>query len=272
MMTALLIVFFTWASASLGAIQPPPMASPGQGDAPTITVMTYNIHHCNPPSKPGLIDVEAIAAVIRRESPDFVALQEVDVHTVRSGEGLHQARKLAKLTHMHFHFEKAIDYQGGAYGVAVLSKYPIRRAFGFALPMDEGRSGEPRAVAAAEVTLPTGKRVTFASTHLDLHPEHRKLQAEKIVAELGHHGHPVVIGGDFNAVPGSPPIEIMEGAFANTCVAPDCPGTIPVDHPSRVIDYIFYGPSNGFEVVDHRVIHETYASDHLPVVARLQLL
>ena len=99
------------------------MASPGQGDAPTITVMTYNIHHCNPPSKPGLIDVEAIAAVIRRESPDFVALQEVDVHTVRSGEGLHQARKLAKLTHMHFHFAKAPSMisMGGEPGTALKS-------------------------------------------------------------------------------------------------------------------------------------------------------
>lgn len=237
----------------------------------TLKTMTYNIHHCNPPGEPGLINIEAIAAVILRESPDVVALQEVDVHTLRSGKGLHQARELAELTNMHFHFEKAIDYQEGEYGVAVLSKHPIKRAFGFALPMAEGLSSEPRAVAAVEIELPTGKRITFASTHLDLHPEHRKLQASKIVAELGHSNNPVIIGGDFNAVPGTDPINIIEGTFQSTCVGMGCPGTIPVDKPARIIDYIFYRPSDKFEVVDHRVIDETYASDHLPVVATLRL-
>src|SRR5512145_1706973 len=46
-----------------------------------IRVLTYNIHHCNPPSSPGVIDPEAIATVIRQQQPDLVALQEVDIRT-----------------------------------------------------------------------------------------------------------------------------------------------------------------------------------------------
>jgi endonuclease/exonuclease/phosphatase family metal-dependent hydrolase len=52
----------------------------GCGEKPQSTpsdilrVMTYNIHHANPPSKPNVIDVEAIATIINKESPDVVAL------------------------------------------------------------------------------------------------------------------------------------------------------------------------------------------------------
>src|SRR5690606_5314191 len=38
------------------------------------------------------------------------------------------------------------------------------------------------------------------------------------VAELGHSSNPVIIGGDFNAVPGTDPINIIEGIFQSTCV------------------------------------------------------
>lgn len=246
--------------------QPPPTEWTGT----ELKVMAYNIHHCNPPSKPGDIDVAAIAKVILDESPDLVALQEVDVHTLRSGKGLHQAKALAELTGMHYYFRRAIDYQEGQYGIAVLSKFPIEDTLGFALPMVPGVGGEPRAVAAVKVKLPDGQLLTFASTHLDLNA-HRVVQTEKIVAELAGSNSPVIIAGDFNDVPGSEPINVMDRAFQRTCVGGNCPGTIPVERPNRVIDYIFYRPLAGMKVVEHNVIAETYASDHRPVVAVLQL-
>ena len=48
-----------------------------------LTVMTYNIHHGAGADKK--IDLNRIAAVIQGESPDIVALQEVDCRTRRSG-------------------------------------------------------------------------------------------------------------------------------------------------------------------------------------------
>lgn len=62
-----------------------------------VTVMSYNVHHCNPPSKPGLIDVDAVAAAIRKQNPDIVALQEIDVNTNRSGK-INQAVLLSEKT------------------------------------------------------------------------------------------------------------------------------------------------------------------------------
>jgi hypothetical protein len=57
--------------------------APGSQAGNKLRVMTYNIHHGNPPTKEasGEIDLEAIVAAIRKEAPDLVALQEVDVHT-----------------------------------------------------------------------------------------------------------------------------------------------------------------------------------------------
>jgi len=75
----------------------------------SISILSYNIHHANPPSKPGVIDVSAIANVIDRQQADLVALQEVDVHTARSGKALHEAEEIARLTGMKVFFAKAIN-------------------------------------------------------------------------------------------------------------------------------------------------------------------
>ena len=153
-------VFFKIAILACLCTLPAFSAQPGStGPGGRLKVMTYNIHHCNPPSLPeGQIDVPAIAKVINEAQADLVALQEVDVNTERSGKGKNQARELAKLTGMHFYFAKAIDHQGGDYGVAVLSKFPLLDSLHLPLPLPEGVKGEPRTVAAVKVRPPGEKR------------------------------------------------------------------------------------------------------------------
>ena len=138
-----------------------------ESDSSELRVLCYNIHHCNPPSKPGLIDMDAIAKVINHSKPDIVALQEVDVHTGRSGSGLHQAKELARKTGMQSYFAKAIDYDGGEYGVAILSRFPMESTMKFELPTSAGTNGEPRVLATAGITLPGKEKIRFAGTHLD---------------------------------------------------------------------------------------------------------
>ena len=59
------------------------------------------------------------------ERPDIVALQAVDQNTGRSN-GVDQAAALGKLTGMKAVFSRAIDFDGGGYGNAVLTKLPVR--------------------------------------------------------------------------------------------------------------------------------------------------
>lgn len=242
-----------------------PWAAHAQQD--TLKILAYNIHHANPPSKPGFIDLPAIARVINASGADLVALQEVDVRTTRAGADSDQAAELGSLTGMYAHFVKAIDHQGGDYGVAILSRFPLLDQGGEHLPMAEGTGGEPRVVAYVTVEPVAGKPVTFANTHLDLKPENRALQAKRIAERLTEIPHPIILAGDFNAEPNSEAIGILDRHFKRSQIPNGY--TIPVDKPTREIDYIMYRPANGFKVVRHVVINEPYASDHLPVYVEL---
>lgn len=228
-----------------------------------LKVLTYNIHHANPPSKDGFIDLSAIAKVINESGADLVALQEVDVHTQRSGKEVDQAAELGRLTGMNHFFVKGIDYEGGEYGVAVLSRFKILKTDSLRLPMKEGIGGEPRVLALITVKPAKGKKMVFGSTHLDLKSETRVLQAEAITAHLQKLNLPVILGGDFNAKPESQEIGVFDQHFKRSSIPNGF--TIPVTKPNREIDFIMFKPEDRFKVVKHEVIIEQYASDHLPV-------
>lgn len=99
-----------------------------------IRIMTYNIYGARATSPANAADLDALAEVIRRQDPDFVTLNEVDVFTNRTGKDVHQARDLAAKLGMEWHFSKAIDRDGGEYGDAVLSKHPIIETRSYRLP------------------------------------------------------------------------------------------------------------------------------------------
>jgi endonuclease/exonuclease/phosphatase family metal-dependent hydrolase len=234
-----------------------------------LTVMSYNIHHANPPSKPNFIDIDAIAAVINQQKPDIVALQEVDVNTGRSG--INEAVILAEKTKMNFYFAKAIDHDGGDYGVAILSRHTLSNGTTHKLPTLAGTNGEPRVLATANITV-NGKQLTIACTHLDAQRSdtNRVLQINAIMDILKNEKNPVIIAGDFNATPGSAVINTLDKFFIRTCLQ-NCSFTIPQVTPTKEIDFIAFKPGSAFTGQSHQVIDEKYASDHLPVVAVLRV-
>ena len=240
------------------------------GKSKVIKVMTYNIHHANPPSKAkdSVIDLKAIADVINKAKPDLVALQEIDVHNARAGMDVNEAAVLGKLTGMNYHFTRAIYYRGGEYGDAVLSKFPIVDSMDYHLPKIEGTNEETRSLCMIKVMLPGKKQIYFASTHLGLTKESRVLQAEKLSGIIKSLSLPLIIAGDFNATPESETIKVLDSVLTRSCKS-GCPFTIPTIHPKHEIDYIMYTPSDNFKVLNHETIAETYASDHLPVIASL---
>lgn len=235
----------------------------------TLRVMTYNIHHANPPSKPDSIDLAAVAAVINRCKPDLVALQEIDVNNRRSGKELNEAAALANLTGMHPLFVKAIDYEEGAYGVAILSKWPLQKTDSLKLPMAADSKGEPRVLAIIKIEPKPGRPIVFASTHLDLKEQNRLLQAEAIVNKLSAYTDPVILGGDFNALPSSDVINHFDKYFLRSKTSGNAAFTIPEVNPNREIDFIMFKPQTYFRPIKHEVIREPYASDHRPVMVEL---
>src|SRR5688572_9491457 len=107
----------------------------------TLRVMSYNIHHGEGLDK--RLDLERIAEVITDASADIVGLHEVDRGCERTQKRDLPA-ELAQLTGMKVVFEKNISYQGGEYGNAVLSRFPIKSSKNTHYKML--RAGEQRGV------------------------------------------------------------------------------------------------------------------------------
>src|SRR5688572_31668602 len=91
----------------------------------TFRVMTYNIHHGE--GMDGKVDLERIAALIQNEQADIVALQEVDKGVERTARR-DLGAELARLTGMQCVFSNNYHFQGGEYGNAVLTRFPIKQA------------------------------------------------------------------------------------------------------------------------------------------------
>lgn len=233
-----------------------------------LRVLTYNIHHGE--GIDGRLDLERIARVIRSAEPDLVALQEVDNRTTRTGQ-VDQPAELARLTGMHVAFGGNLDYQGGKYGNAVLSRYPIARQRNHLLPrLDEG---EQRGVLEVEIELPRGHpRLLLLATHLDhRRGDRERIASAKVIKELIGKAadRPAILAGDLNDVPQSPTLAEFSKLWQNSNKEP-LP-TIPVREPGRQIDYVLFRPAERWKVIETRVLDEPVASDHRPLLAILEL-
>ena len=67
------------------------------------------------------VDIARVAEVILQSAPDVVAVQEIDSVTERSGK-VDVLSELGNKVGMHALFASAIDFQGGKYGIGILSK------------------------------------------------------------------------------------------------------------------------------------------------------
>jgi endonuclease/exonuclease/phosphatase family metal-dependent hydrolase len=231
---------------------------PAWAEPPVLRVLTYNVHHGE--GTDGRLDLERIAKVIKATSPDLVALQEIDRNTKRTG-GVDQAATLAKLTGLHVAFGKAIDFGGGEYGLAVLSRFSIKAAKVHPLP---GRKGQEARIVLATRVEPGGglPPVDFLCTHFQHDdPETRAKQAAKVNELFGTAAGPLILAGDLNAVPDSEPIRTIGTAWMSAT---------PAGAPRSQIDYVLFRPAKLLKVVEAKVIEETVASDHSPVLAVLE--
>lgn len=225
----------------------------------TIRVAAYNVKHGL--GMDSVIDLERIADVLRPLDADVVTLQEIDVGAERSG-GVDQARRLGELLGMTAHFGDFMPYQGGEYGMAVLSRLPVLGVENHRLPDGD----EPRS-ALEVVVLPSvsGAPVSVVGIHFYRTPEERLAQADSLSALLEDRRHPVILAGDFNSQRGDIVMRALDEAEWFVVDKDGPPDTFPSDAPAREIDFFMLRPGSAFEIVEHRVVEETVASDHRPL-------
>ncbi|TKK65120.1 endonuclease [Ilyomonas limi] len=236
--------------------------------AQTIRVLAYNIHHGEDVN--GKLNLQQIADVINKANPDVVALEEVDSMTNRTNK-VDQLKELAALTNMQYFYGKNMDYDGGGYGVGILTKWPITRTFTTRLP--NFPQSEPRVAATVEVQLKDNKSFLFTAIHLDYvrNPAERIAQAKKLQEVFFAIDTPSILAGDFNAQPDETAMkDIIFSMYDET----DFTGhslSFPSDEPKIKIDYVLVSKNHHWEKQHYEVIDEKVASDHRPVLSVVQL-
>lgn len=232
------------------------------GEQQDLRVLSYNIKHGL--GMDGRIDLERIARVISEAHPDLVALQEVDRNCKRSREQ-DVAAELGRLLNMRHAFGKTMDHDGGEYGLAVLSRYPIEQSRHHRLP----DGAEPRC-ALEIVVRPDGMRtpLSFVCIHTDWADENSRLaQVAALLEMLRERAGPVILAGDFNGERTDKSMQLIARA-GWTILDTHGAKTFPSDNPQVEIDFIALRGFDGISSACH-VIGEPLASDHRPVCAAI---
>jgi endonuclease/exonuclease/phosphatase family metal-dependent hydrolase len=241
-----------------------------------VRLLTYNVHRCVGTDR--RLDVGRVAEVIAAQSPDIVALQEVDVGRARTG-GVDQAHRIAQRLGMAFHFNAAFKVEEEQFGDAILTTLPERLVKAGALPgHPRFPQLESRGALWVEIETPAGV-LGVINTHLGLVPREQRLQAAALAGkdwvEGAAPGAPLVLVGDMNATPRNAAYRILAARMAEarraapfSHRAPTFPSTFPV----LAIDHVFANEAVVVDAVRTSLDPlSRLASDHLPLIVDLSL-
>jgi endonuclease/exonuclease/phosphatase family metal-dependent hydrolase len=233
-------------------------------------VLQFNIHFGI--SRSGELDLARLAAEIEAVHPDVVSLNEVDRGTQRS-RGTDEARALADSTGLRLVYGPNLPWQGGLFGNAILTRFPVVRRSNHPLPVNGGL--EPRGLLTTTLRV-DGHEVSFWSTHLTDGPvgeTSRTRQAEVIADLLARTPGPTILAGDLNSLPDDVPVRILRQYLldAQEEGGTGLGATVPETSPRDRIDYVLY--DDAFVVVpgSTRVLPSA-SSDHRAVFTELALL
>lgn len=193
---------------------------------PGLRLMTYNVH--NGVGLDGRRDHDRTGNVIAAARPDFVAVQEVDSLTLRSGQ-TYVLGDIARQAEMIPIFAPAIPLDGGGlYGIGLLVGH---------LPDSTSRIPLPGCEEERMLLIADYPDYAIACTHLSLTPADALESAAIICREARARApRPMVVMGDLNSLPLSQVVDSLRAVF-EIVSAPDLP-TFPADTPRQCIDYL----------------------------------
>jgi len=253
-----------------------------------VRLVTFNILHGRSPER-SEVDIDVFADAIKTLDADVLALQEVDRNQDRSGRADLTAVAAEAMGADHHLFVAALAGSPGAtwtaatgaeqpdsaaYGIALLSRYPVTSWEVIRLPVVPGPAPmrfpgrrmptlvreEPRVAMAATIDSPLGA-LTVATTHLSFLPWWHGHQLRALIRALRASPRPLLLTGDLN----------MSAAKAARISAlrplgDECP-TFPVESPTAQLDHVL---ADGFTGRAHASVRQLPVSDHLALVVDIE--
>lgn len=218
-----------------------------------LKILSYNVRNCV-----GLdrnTDYSRVADIILRINADVVAIQELDSSTTRS-KGVVVLNELASKSGMVATYSSSIDFQGGKYGVGILTREKPVSWQKIPLPGNE----EKRSLLIVEL-----KEFVICCTHLSLTREDRLTSVEIINKATERYSKPVVLAGDLNAEANSVELNSLQRNWL--ILNNPLQLTFPANDPNKCIDFILLRKNNKYHAsgIDTKVDADNEASDHRPV-------
>jgi endonuclease/exonuclease/phosphatase family metal-dependent hydrolase len=261
------------------AAGPQPSASRGRPTAPVSDVLNHSpLAGCTrqaSPSRRRAIRVatwniqaalsaptEAIAAELQAMKADVMALQEVDFQVRRSGF-TDQPHALASALRAHYAFAASIKWDGGDYGLAVISRWPLVAVQRHRL--DQTEYGEPRIVLEVTVCA-NGRPLRVFNHHAAIGSRSRHAGLTRLRELVAPHvGTGVVALGDFNEVAAGPGVRLLlEAGLVDAGAAQNAPTA-----GGGRIDYLLLDPPLAKRMRSAQV-WPTRKSDHHAVIAEFE--
>ena len=139
----------------------------------SITRASFNIGACSKMfGRYDEKDLYAVAGVIKKAGADVIALQEVDRGCSRS-LGVDMAALIGRAAGYRYrHFIAIRPFQGGTYGTAILSRYPIIKRKTINYNVKVAKQGTSCGYAVINVN---GSPLTVFNTHLSCESEEANL-------------------------------------------------------------------------------------------------
>jgi phospholipase D1/2 len=228
-----------------------------------VTVATYNVHRWTGLNGRAAPDPARAGFVISELDADVIALQEV----LRPFSGRDPLRSLAEALGLHFVFAPTRIHKRGELGNAILSRFPIDSLS----VLDISSSRVERRGAVAARFSGGGMNLGVVATHLSLVDRTRQRQVEMLL-EHPHfsRGGPTVLLGDMNAWRRCKATRSLDEKLEdhhNRAWPPSFPAAAPV----LALDRIYARGANVKEIRTHDTSSARRASDHLPVIATLDI-
>lgn len=219
----------------------------------TLKILSYNVRNCK--GLDNITDYKRVGDIISRINADFVALQELDSATDRSNKVV-VLDELAKYTGLYSTYRSSISYQGGKYGIGMLTKEKPIGTEAVPLPGSE----EPRSLLIVEMD-----KYVICCSHFSLTQADRIASVAIIANAVKKYAKPVFLAGDLNAEISSAEMTNMvkDWQIINNPSQP----TIPANAPRKCIDFVLMKKTTNYkvDVIKSVVENEPVASDHLPV-------